>query len=286
MRIGVVGASGVLGRALLPLLAEQGHTVIALARSQPVTGPGIHFVAHDLLDAAADATLHRALAGCDAVCHIATAIPRDFAAPGAWDANTRLRTEGTRRLLDVALQSGVKLYIQQSIVMAYVDGGDEWLDETTPLDTSPERAAVCAPVIEMETMVQAVPPSQMQTYILRGGQFVGAGTGQEQTIERLRAGRETVDCDGQYFISPVHVTDMARAVVAVLHQLPAEQIFNITDEPIRQADYLDGLAQWLGVPAPPRRPGQPCPPSFRCSNGLARRVLGWQPEQSIWPEVH
>jgi nucleoside-diphosphate-sugar epimerase len=288
MRIIVFGATGVLGRALVPLLVEQGHVVRAVVRSpekvQVLTEGGVELVPGDLLSEDTRKRLPSLMAGCQAAVHIATAIPRDFGAPGAWDANTRLRTEGTRALLDAALASGVERYVQQSIVMAYVDGGERLLDEETPLDTSPARAAVCAPVIEMEGMVRAVPPERLRWSILRGGSFVGAGTAQEDTIKRLREGSETVPCDGSNYISPVNVNDMAEAVAAALERAHGGSMLNIVDEPLRQGDYLDRLATLIAAPLPKRDPTIPCPPSFRCSNARANALLGWTPRQGIWPQ--
>jgi nucleoside-diphosphate-sugar epimerase len=223
------------------------------------------------------------MSDCQAVVHIATAIPRDFGAPGAWEANTRLRTEGTRALLTAALAAGVQHYIPQSIVMAYVDGGDNLLGEDTPLDTSPARVEICGPVIAMEGMLREVPPTRLQWCILRGGSFVGPGTAQDDTLRRLHDGTERVPCDGSNYISPVHVADMANAIVAALQHAPGGSIFNIVDEPLRQGDYLDRLAALTGAPPPPRDPSKPCPPSFRCSNQAARATLGWSPKDGIWP---
>src|SRR5688572_5397723 len=207
MRVIVLGATGVLGRALVPLLVREGHTVRAVVRSpekaEGLADAGVELYSGDLLSEDTRENLPTLMSECQAVVHIATAIPRDFGAPGAWDANTRLRIEGTRALLDAALASGVERYIQQSIVMAYVDGGERLLDEETPLDTAPARAAVCGPVIAMEGMVRLVPTSKLQWSILRGGSFVGPGTAQDDTIRRLREGTERVPCNGSSYISPI-----------------------------------------------------------------------------------
>ena len=288
LRVIVFGATGVLGQELVPLLLEQGHAVVAPVRSsekaQALAEAGVKLRAGDLLSPETQARLPEMMAGCHAAVHIATAIPRDFGAPGAWEANTRLRVEGTRALLDGALAAGVERYVQQSIVMAYVDGGDRWLDESTPLDTSPERTSVCRPVIEMEGMVRAVPPGRLAWCILRGGSFQGPGTEQDGTVERLRAGTLSVPCDGSSYISPVHPADMAAAVALALERAASGSIFNVNDEPLRQGDYLDRLADLVGAPRPERDPSRPCPPSFRCSSAAAREALGWAPVHSIWPE--
>ena len=287
MRIFVIGATGLLGRTLVPLLQKQGHTVRTLARSKEkvhaLQQSGIEAQQGDLLAQDIEPHLLKILEGCDAAVHIATAIPRSMSAPGAWDMNTRLRVEGTQRLLQASLAVGVKKYIQQSITMAYPDGGDEWIYENTPLDASPERASINRPVIEMEDMVRDVAREQLSWCILRGGTFVGPGTGQETVLARIRTGKSTLPCDGTTFLSLVHVADMADAVNKAIEHAPAGTIYNIVDEPIRSRDYLKRLAEIAGVAQPEQDYSQPCPPSWRCSNQAARTILGWEPTHSIWP---
>ncbi len=289
MRVFVVGSTGLLGHVLMPLLLQQGYIVRSIARtSEKVRAlelAGVEAAQGDLLSQETANRLPDLVAGCDAVMHIATAIPRDMSAQGAWDVNTRLRTEGTQFLLKASLDAGVERYIQQSIVVAYPDGGDRWLDENTPIDTSPARAIVCAPVITMEALVRSTAPKQLKWCILRGGTFVGRDTAQDHLVAMLRAGRVVVPCDGSNFYSFVHVADMALAIVAALQHAPAGSTFNIASEPIRYSDYIDHLATLLNLPLPPRNPSQVCPPSFRCSNESAHKVLGWTPIHSIYEDI-
>ena len=292
LRVGIVGATGVLGRVLVPLLLQQNYAVHALVRSpkkaQVLAAAGAEIEQCDLLSTDISSRLPSMLAGCDAVVHIATAIPQNFTALEAWDANTRLRTDGTRQLLNASLAVGAKCYIQQSIVMAYPDSSDRWLREDIPLDTSdtsPIRAAICAPVIAMEAMVRSISPEQLRWCILRGGNFVGTGTIQDEVVKRLQTGKEIVPGDGRNFISPIHVADMATAIASALRHAPAGSIFNIVDEPIRYGEYLDRLAALLGTSPPPRDLNLPCLPSFRCSNRAAQDVLGWTPTRGIWPKT-
>jgi nucleoside-diphosphate-sugar epimerase len=118
MKVGVVGPTGVLGRALVPLLLQQGHAVRALARSvqkaYALFPRDVEIMECDLLSPDLEERLPSVLKACDAVVHIATAIPRDFTAPGALDATARLRTEGTERLLKASLEVGAERYIQQT----------------------------------------------------------------------------------------------------------------------------------------------------------------------------
>jgi nucleoside-diphosphate-sugar epimerase len=283
MRVFVAGATGVLGRALVPRLVAGGHNVRAVARRASIADlwPGVELIKADLLED----DLLELVCGCDAVVHIATAIPSDPSAPGAWDLTARLRTVGTRRLLDAALACRVPRYLQQSIVMAYRDGGDAWLDEHAPLDDSPERVALCRPVIEMETIIRKVERQRLAWTILRGGSFVGAGTSQSVLIERLRFGDIVVAGRGSNYLSPVTVVDMASAVAAALELAPAGSTFNIVDEPLRYGDYVDALADLIGVARPLRVPKLPLPPSWRCTNEAARTVLAWLSRERIWPYI-
>jgi nucleoside-diphosphate-sugar epimerase len=286
VKVAIAGPTGVLGRSLVPLLLQQGHEVRALARTAAEahrTFPALADVVECDLLAVTTAQLVPMLAGCDAAVHIATAIPRDPSVPGAWLPNARLRTEGTRKLLDAALQAGVGRYLQQSITMAYPGSGDDWITGEMPLDGSPESAPIRLPVLEMEQMVRETPPAQLHWTILRGGTFVGPGTFQDNAIARLGTGSEVVPCDGSNWVSLIHVADMAAAVAAALERAPAGTIFNVNDEPLRNGDYLDRLAASAGAPAPPRDPAAPCPPSWRCRNHAARTALRWQPRHPLIP---
>lgn len=282
VKILVAGATGALGRALVPRLIADRHCVLAIARSASSARlqAGVEAVDVDLLEDDVLDFVH----GCNAVVHIATAIPADPSLPGAWDLTARLRIEGTRRLLDAALACRVPCYIQQSIVMAYRDGGDAWLDEDAPLDDSLERAAICTPVIEMEQMIREVDPQILAWTILRGGSFVGDGVGERRLTGRLRTGDVIVAGDGSNYVSLVNVADMASAVAASLELAPAGSTFNIVDEPLRYGDYVDALSDLIGVKRPRRVATLPLPPSWRCTNQAALTALGWMPRERIWPD--
>jgi nucleoside-diphosphate-sugar epimerase len=136
----------------------------------------------------------------------------------------------------------------------------------------------------MEDMVRALDASKVTWCILRGGSFVGPDTSQDAVLERLREGTQQVPGDGMNWVSMIHVEDIAAATVAALDRAPAGSTFNITDEPIRNGEYLDRLAAMLGIPQPPRDASVPRPRSWRCSNAAARRDLGWSPRAGIWPQ--
>jgi nucleoside-diphosphate-sugar epimerase len=116
------------------------------------------------------------------------------------------------------------------------------------------------------------------------GSFVGTETQQSTLIEELRLGAAVVHGDGSNYLSVVNVADMASGVVAALERAPGGSTFNIVDEPLRYGDYVDALADLIGV-ARPRRLSLPLPPSWRCTNREAQIVLGWMPRERIWPNV-
>src|SRR5262245_7792716 len=130
LTVGVVGATGVLGRHTIPRLLERGHRVRALFRDPPardwLRALGAEAVAGDIL--ALD-TLSPLLHGCDVAVHLATAVPR----PGQrldFSLNDRIRREGTANLLTACESARVRRYLQQSIAILQGGSGDEWTDET------------------------------------------------------------------------------------------------------------------------------------------------------------
>jgi nucleoside-diphosphate-sugar epimerase len=290
MKVAIVGATGILGRALIPQLLAK-HEVRALARKPDSIyeqfGNQVEALECDLLAAGIAERLPALLAGCEVVIHAATAIPSvaNAGKPGAWEANTRLRLEGTAHLLAATLQVGAQIYIQQSITMAYPDCGDRWISEDVPFRSTDDNGKpVNETVIEMERQVRAVPTDQLRWSILRGSIFVGKGTFQEDLIARLRAGTEKVACEGKSYISLIHFEDMASAVVAAIERAPAGSTFNIVDKPLRQRDYLDRLADAIGAPRPPRDPDAPCRISQRCANQAAQNALNWTPAHGVIPK--
>ena len=290
MRVCIAGATGVLGRALVPRLLAAGHSLVLLVRdprkaAQLFSGFNTEIHECDLLAPGMEARLAPMIDGCEAVIHAATSIPQDFTAPGALTANTHLRIRGTGRLQRAALDVGVTTFIQQSIISAYRDGGDDWLDESTWIDQTPKRRDICHPVAIMESMMRlfARQPKPMRWTILKGGTFVGPGTFQANVMERIRRQELIVPGDGSHFVALVRVEDYAEAYVSALDRAPAASIFNICAEPIRYGEYLDGLADLIGVPHPARDPLKERPASHRATTKAAREILGWEPKASVWP---
>jgi nucleoside-diphosphate-sugar epimerase len=276
----------VLGHPVVSGLTTLGDEVVALVRSRERAGQilrrGVEVHEGDLLTIPQE-QLTALLLGCDAAAHLATALRPGSPGLGTTNTNAALRISGTRRLLDSVLATGVPRYVQQSIAIAYEDGGDRWLDETTPFFRPDDEAGLAQPVVRMEAMVGALDPEKVAWVILRGGSFVGPGTRQDQVIEALKGGALRVPGDGSNWVSFIHSDDYGAAIVAAIHSSVRGEILNVTDEPIRNGDYLDRLAAALGLPEPARDPDVALPRSYRCTSEKARRLLGWAPEIGIWP---
>src|SRR5436305_303584 len=146
MRVFVAGATGAIGRELVPLLVQAGHEVLGLTRSaergRAVEAAGAQPVVADALDRESIVAAVRDSAP-DAVIDQLTAIP------AAWDPRkidqefaptNRLRTEGTRNLLEGLKAAGAERFLAQSVGFAYDPAGHGLRDEDAPLMREPPKA--------------------------------------------------------------------------------------------------------------------------------------------------
>jgi nucleoside-diphosphate-sugar epimerase len=276
MKVFVIGATGVLGRNVVPRLVERGHQVRAVVRqprqAEILRRIGVEAVVGDIFDRE---SLREPVAGCEAALHLATAIPP----PGPhqdWSRNDRLRREGIQNLLAAATEGGVRRYVQQSITSLYGDTGAQVVDESAPL--SPRDRIQSA--ADMEAMVRQ---SALAWCILRGGALYGPHTGREERWrDACRAGSLRLPGDGSALISLIHEVDFARAIVQAAESAPASSTYNVVDdEPLTFRDLLGYLAAQLNAPAP--QPGGELPlPSLGCSNARLKAALGWAPTYSTY----
>ena len=271
MRIAVVGATGVVGRHVVPRLIERGHDVRPIVRSNEQLRRfqrlGLSAVQGDILDAA---SLEQGLRGCEGALHLATAIPPPGPAPD-WTLNDRIRREGTANLIAACQATGVQRYVQQSIAWVVADSTASVLDETAPV----RPTVVTASAVDMEAVVAR---SDLDWIILRGGAFYGVGTNRDDRWRRLaRAGELRLPGDGSGYISLVHVTDMADAIaVGAASALSRVTLSIVDDEPVTYATLFRYIANVEDAPDP-RSGGAATFPSFRVTNTLARTSLGWAP---------
>ncbi|GAB3662812.1 NAD(P)-dependent oxidoreductase [Nocardioides korecus] len=240
MKILVAGATGVAGRALVPHLLGIGHDVTGLARSDQaaavVERMGATAVRGDVLDREA---VQSAAEGVDAIVHLATAIPADPTAPGAWDRNDEIRIDGTANLCAAASRAGVRHLVAESVHYLYGDHGDDWVDEPTPLSTTLPPMLVSAAVLEQT--VAALEGVEHMT--LRFGQFYGAGTQSDDLLAHAATGTIVLPGDGTRWLSLIHPRDAAQAVELALSTTEPNAVWNVSDGiPVREIAFAHAAA--------------------------------------------
>jgi nucleoside-diphosphate-sugar epimerase len=305
MRVFVAGATGVLGRSLLPMLVADGHEVTGMTRSpekaQALRAAGAEPVVADALDAEA---LKAAVVDArpEAIVHLLTSLPhrldprkveRDLA------VNDRLRSRGTRDLIAAAQAAGVKRIVAQSIAFAYLPGPPGTLhSETEVLNLNGPKSfrRTAQALHDLECAVRGV-----QGTVLRFGYLYGPGTSiaRDGTMaEDLRSRRMPIVGSGEGVWSFVNVDDAARAIVIALDRQDGEaHIYNVVDdEPAPVREWLPALAAAVGAPRPWRVPtslarviGGDLGVTFMvkaqgASGALAKQELGWQPQIPSWRE--
>lgn len=218
MRIFLAGATGAIGRRLVPLLLQAGHQVTGMTRSAEgaaaLERAGATPAVVDVFDAPAVTAAVKA-ARPDVVIHQLTDLPREFdeaKIQASYAANARIRTEGTRNLLAAAQAAGARRFIVQSIAFAYAGGGEPH-PETDPLNLQdPARAVTVRGAADMERQVLDAPG--MEAIVLRYGLLYGPGTWSQGGPARKPA---------------LHVDAAAQAALLALTR-GAAGIYNIADE--------------------------------------------------------
>jgi nucleoside-diphosphate-sugar epimerase len=285
-RIFVAGATGVVGRRVVPQLLEAGYNVTAIGRSEAARSrlarAGARPIELDLFDAVA---VRRAVADHDVVINLATSVPlglRTFL-PGAWRMTNRIRSYASANLLEAALAGGARRYIQESFAPIYPDCGDQWIDESTP----PHAARYNRAVLDAESATRRFTERGGTGIALRFAYFYGPDSPMTlETVRYVQRGWAPVFGAPAAYFSSVSHDDAASAVVAALG-VPAG-VYNVTDdEPLRRREYADSLARVLGVPSPRLPPrwtanllgsvGETLARSQRISNQKLKAESGWVP---------
>ncbi|MGW7681973.1 NAD-dependent epimerase/dehydratase family protein [Kribbella sp. NPDC054772] len=274
MRIFVAGATGVIGRRLVPLLLADGHQVTALTRHTTAHLPaGVQMVLGDVYDAD---HLQNVVASArpDVVMHQLTDLTaRDFA------ANTRIRREGTRNLVDAARAAGVPRVISQSIAWAYEPGSTP-ATESTPLDrhaADEARRTTVGAVATLEEITAEAP----EWVVLRYGMLYGPDTWYRKgglMADLALAGQLPVTPDITSFL---HIDDAAIAAAAAL-TWPNGPVNIVDNTPAPATTWLPTFTQSIGGPTPPTPTTTPRTPWARGATNTHAHSLGWTPTHPTW----
>lgn len=312
MKIFVAGASGALGRALVPQLVARDHEVVGMTRTASkqdgLRALGARPVVADALDpdAVAEAV---ASAEPEVIVHQLTALSgpmsvRDARRPDRSVAATmtnRLRTEATDHLLAAGRAVGARRFVAQSFGgFRFAPTGGPVLTEADPLDPNDPPAALRAAQAAYLYLEQAVTTIEWgEGLALRYGGFYGPGTSMSlapdaQMAAPIRKRRFPIVGDGGGVWSYVHIEDAAAATVAAVdHGQPG--VYNIVDDdPAPVREWLPVLASALGAKPPRRVPrwlgrlaaGEAATAMMTeargASNEKAKRELGWQLRYPSW----
>jgi nucleoside-diphosphate-sugar epimerase len=304
MRVFVAGATGAIGKQLVPRLVAAGHEVHGLTRSESkqamLSEMGAVPVVADALD---PDQVAEAVAGArpDVIVHELTAIgaldmrhfDRDFA------MTNRLRTEGTDHLLSAGQAVGVRRFVAQGVAGygAYARTGGPIKTEEDPLESAPAREMdeTLAAIRHLEEAV--LDARWTEGIVLRYGAFYGPGTSMapgEEQFELVRRRKFPLVGDGGGVWSFIHIADAAEATVAAVEH-GRRGVYNVVDDdPAPVAEWLPALAQELGSKKPMRVPrfigrrfageaGVVMMTELRgASNAKAKRELAWNPAHASW----
>jgi len=301
MRVFLAGATGAIGRRLVPQLVAGGHDVTATTTRPEKAGLlrelGATPVVVDGLDAAA---IGEAVARArpDAIVHQMTALggaPDLRRFDKAFAKTNELRTTGTENLLAAARAAGVERFVAQSYAgWPSAGSGAGLVTEGEPLDPDPmpgQRETHAA----IRILEEAVTAAPLDGIVLRYGSFYGPGASDEM-VEIVRRRRMPVVGDGGGVWSWIHVDDAASATLAALEQ-GAPGIYQVVDdEPAPVREWLPAFAAAVGAKPPRHVPvwlGRLAAGDVLVrmmteirgvSNAKARAELGWVPHWRSWRE--
>ncbi len=311
MKVFLAGATGVLGRALIPQLVARGHEVVGMTRSPSkqdlVRSLGARPAVADALDPEAVARVV-AEAEPEVIVHQLTALSgemsaRDMRHPERFESaimTTRLRTEGTDHLLAAGRAVGARRVVAQSFgAFRYARTGGPVLTEDDPLDPDPPGAlrTVQEAYRYLEEAVTSI--QWGEGLALRYGGFYGPGTGisladDAVMAQPVRKRRFPIVGDGGGVWSYVHIEDAAAATASAVER-GKPGVYNVVDDdPAPVREWLPVLASVLGAKPPRRIPrwlGRLAAGEIAtlmmteargASNQKAKPELGWQLRYPSW----
>ncbi len=287
MRVAVLGATGVIGRCVVPALVRADHDVVGLARTpekaQALQSAGAEAHRTGLFD---HEGLVAMLEGADAVVNVATLVPVGLSAlrPHGWRSHDRLRTEGVRRVVEAARAARVRRVVQESVSSVYADQGDAWIGEGSPVEITPATE----PASVGESHVQGYTCGSRAGVVLRFGTIVGDDPRTRSQLRAVQRGHAIGLGSPDGWAHVVHTEDLGPAVLAALH-VPSG-VYNVGAEPVRRVQMVAGYSSAAGresidfVGPWLRRMGgvrmEPLARSLRVSSARFAEQSGWTPRRA------
>jgi nucleoside-diphosphate-sugar epimerase len=292
MNVFVAGGSGAIGVPLVRALVGAGHTVTALTRSgtkrDRLRALGATVAVADALNC------EQLMAAVEAarpthVVHQLTALPKD--APRRTrdlEPTNRLRIDGTRHLLDAAINAGARRFVVGSFAPLAPRGPDTTLVPGVSR-TDPDAAATALRSMEAQTL-DATSRGAIEGVVLRYGMFYGHDV--PSTIAMIAMVRKRmlpVVRDDASRLPVIHIDDAVSATVLALDAAPAGAVYDIVDDrPVSLTEIVNALAEYTGSASPLRVPAwlprllapyvaRITSIRLSLSNERAMHELGWRP---------
>ena len=246
----VSGASGLIGRALVPFLTTGGHRVVRLVRG--ATDPAPDTARWDPARGVDDTA---ALEGIDAAVHLAG----EPIAAARWTDAVRARirgsrVDGTRRLCEMlaGLARPPRVLVAASAIGIYGDRGDTACDEATPPGTG-FLADVCR---DWEAATEPARRAGIRVVQLRIGVVLSPlGGALAQLLPVFRLGAGGVAGSGGQWMSWIGIDDVLGAIHhAIVTDALAGPVNAVAPEPATNRDFTAVLARVLRRPALMRVP--------------------------------
>lgn len=304
MKVFVAGATGAIGRQLVPMLVGRGHEVVASTRTPEkvaaLRAMGAEPVVADALDreAVVDAVVRAAP---EAVVYQATALTGVFNLKHfsrTFEQTNRLRTLGTDHLLEGARASGARRFVAQGFAgWPYASDGPARKTEEDPFEPTPpeEMRSTVDAIRHLEAAVLGA--EDLEGVVLRYGGFYGPGTSLGEggaMVEGVRKRQIPIVGGGAGESSFLHIEDAAAATAVALER-GAPGVYNIVDDdPAPAAEWIPELAKAVGAKPPRRVPVWLAKPLIGdagiwlmtkargASNAKAKSELGWTLRYPDW----
>ena len=263
MKVFLAGATGAIGRGLVPRLVEAGHHVTAITRKEKKLAElyelGAEPILCDVFDAGKLASIMTRVKP-DAVVNELTDLPQSLnprKLKEYYAANNRGRREGMRNLLSAALGAGVRRFLAQGSAYGYAPTGGPVKTEEAPLylDAPAPIGQAVETIKEVEDAVLSA--AGLEGVVLRYGMFYGPGTWYAKDGDvgrRVRKRRYPMIGNGEGTYSFIHVDDAASATAATLEEARSGVYNVVDDDPASAAEWLPVYAEALGTKRPPRVP--------------------------------
>jgi nucleoside-diphosphate-sugar epimerase len=284
MNVFVAGGSGAIGIPLVRALVAARHQVTALTRSSSkraeLQALGASVAVADALDR--DALIAAVVSAKPThIVHQLTALPKGGPRRAAdVDPTNRLRVDGTRNLLEAAVQAGARRFLVGSFALLAPRG---------PAAAGEDPAAAAVRSME-DQVLDATKRGLIEGAILRYGMFYGVDNPATMAmIEMVRKRRLPVVRGDSSRLPFISVEDAVSATVRALDAAPPASVYDIVDDHSASlTEVADTIAEFTGSPKPLRVPAwlprlvapylaRIMSIQMPLSNAKAKAELGWRP---------